>query len=85
MASTKVPFSCDSSFCPHCGTLFPLPGTSEVVNCLFCSYKVKASVFEGVEEYSCKVFTVKRAISKKEESVDGPLVQYLLLQVSVWH
>jgi hypothetical protein len=42
-------------------------------------------VFEGVEEYSCKVFTVKRAISKKEESVDGPLVQYLLLQVSVWH
>ena len=39
-------------------------------------------MFEGVEEYSCKVFAVKRAVSKKEESaMDGPSVQYL--QVSM--
>lgn len=35
-------------------------------------------VFEGVEDYSCKVYATKKTASVKEETaVDGPLVRRL--------
>ncbi|XP_062515432.1 DNA-directed RNA polymerase I subunit RPA12-like [Corticium candelabrum] len=71
----KVSFSCDASFCPHCGTLLPLPGISDVVTCLLCSYKINASVFEGVEEYSCKTYATKVTSKKEKTELDGPLAE----------
>ena len=64
-AMAKVSFSCDASFCPHCGTLLPLPGISDVVTCLLCSYKINASG-EIRRQYSFgySIFSSKQTVNR---------------------
>ena len=32
-------FSTDPSFCPHCGTILPLPGEGAIVTCKLCEFR----------------------------------------------
>jgi hypothetical protein len=32
-------FSSDPLFCPNCGSIFPLPGLSDVVTCKVCKFQ----------------------------------------------
>ena len=36
-------FCCDSSFCPHCGSILPLPNSTKPIVCPLCSFKQDTS------------------------------------------
>jgi len=36
-------FSTDPSFCPHCGTILPLPGAGDIVICKLCDFQQDTS------------------------------------------
>ena len=92
------PFLTDPSFCPHCGSILPLPGASDVVACRLCNFKLDTAgrrvlycacvyprvdycacslshtVFEDVEEYSCKWFAERKGKRDLSSEGDGPTV-----------
>ncbi|CAB4013252.1 DNA-directed RNA polymerase I subunit RPA12-like [Paramuricea clavata] len=72
-------FSSDPLFCPNCGSIFPLPGLSDVVTCKVCKFQKDTKEFEGIEIYSKKVFNTYKPKSDIQQVDDenelvGPMV-----------
>ena len=95
--SNQTVYGTGRMFCPLCGTILPIPTSSEVVTCQLCQFQQKTEglldvrylevrvtcilvhslaklVYEGVEEYSCRYFAVRKEKRKLSEKQQGPLV-----------
>ena len=80
-------FCCDSSFCPHCGSILPLPNSTKPIVCPLCSFKqdtsgelclvlllIVFSVFSAYEnkvEYTIKYFSLAKKRDKGVQESSG--------------
>ena len=53
-------FVSDPNFCTECGSILPLPGQEEYLECKICKHKHYLSNFESVEIYSCKTYNEEK-------------------------
>lgn len=72
-------FVSDTDFCKVCGSVLPLPGHEDVVQCRRCNTKIDVHCFDGLETTSKVVFNNREAALKKVTPVStakpaGPLV-----------
>jgi hypothetical protein len=76
--SKKVLFEVDPSFCPYCGSILPLPDTTETIVCRLCRYIQESEIYENHVEYTIKHFNVAKKRDKGFEGDvgDGPLVSW---------
>ncbi|XP_028316453.1 DNA-directed RNA polymerase I subunit RPA12 [Gouania willdenowi] len=72
-------FHSDSSFCPECGNVLPLPGLANVVLCPRCSFSIDVAEFSGQEIRSEVVFNSVEASSvvledEEDSFLKGPVI-----------
>lgn len=60
-------FVSDPNFCAECGSILPLPGQEDYLECKICKQRHWFSNFESVEIYSCKTYNEEK-ISLAESS-----------------
>jgi len=77
-------FLSDPNFCAECGSILPLPGQEDYLECRICRHKHWLSNLESVEIYSCKTYneekinlaeSVKLKNFEKEIEQSGPVAK----------
>ncbi|KAL1435172.1 hypothetical protein MTO96_011099 [Rhipicephalus appendiculatus] len=65
MESPTELFASAPDFCKRCGTVLPLPGHEDYVECKMCGARIDVRNFHGLETFSRVVFNDRKAALKK--------------------
>ncbi|XP_074092928.1 DNA-directed RNA polymerase I subunit RPA12 [Macrotis lagotis] len=71
LTSASSSFHSDSDFCPECGSVLPLPGTSDTVTCPRCSFSIDVQEFERKVVETSVVFHKLRTTAFMVSEEDG--------------